>query len=172
MVVDTWYRKTMLKPAVHQACLLLGSNIEPEKNIPQALLLLQKQLTILQVSSIWESASVDCCYPDFLNMAVLASTSLDALQLKEQILRPLEAQMGRVRTDDKNASRPIDFDIVLFDGKLLDPALWQHVHRAAPIAELFPDLRSETGESLKNLAGRLAQSTPIQIRTDISIPFP
>ncbi len=123
----------------------------------------------MQVSSIWESASVDCCYPDFLNMAVLASTRLDANELKEQVLRPLEAQMGRVRTEDKNASRPIDFDIILFDGKLLDSDLWQHVHQAVPVAELFPDYLSETGESLKAVARRLVVTTPIQIRTDISI---
>jgi 2-amino-4-hydroxy-6-hydroxymethyldihydropteridine diphosphokinase len=161
-----------MNTATHQACLLLGSNIEPEQNIPRAVLLLQAMLTILKVSPIWESASVDCCYPDFLNLAVLVSTSLDAPQLKVQVLRPLEAQMGRVRTDDKNASRPIDFDIILFDGKLLDPDLWQHVHRAAPVAGLFPDLRSETGESLKDVVNVLAQSTPIQIRTDISLSLP
>src|SRR4030065_419488 len=102
----------------HQACLLLGSNIEPEQNIPRAVSLLQERLTILQVSSVWESASVDCCYPDFLNLALLVTTSLDAKQLKEQVLRPLEAQMGRVRTVDKNTSRPIDFDIIIFDGEL------------------------------------------------------
>jgi 2-amino-4-hydroxy-6-hydroxymethyldihydropteridine diphosphokinase len=163
---------TGMNAATHQVCLLLGSNIEPAKNIPHAILLLQQKLTILQVSSIWESASVDCCYPDYLNMAVLASTSLDATQLKEQVLRLLEAQMGRVRTEDKNASRPIDFDIILFDGKLLDPTLWQHVHQAAPVAELFPELRSETGESLKDVASRLAQSTPVQIRKDILISQP
>jgi 2-amino-4-hydroxy-6-hydroxymethyldihydropteridine diphosphokinase len=153
----------------HQACLMLGSNIEPEKNIPRAVILLQEKLTILQVSSVWESASVECCYPDFLDMAVLVSTILAAPVLKEQLLRPLETQMGRVRTDDKNASRPIDFDIILFDGQLLDPALWQHVHLATPVAELIPDLRSATGESIKDVANRLAQSTPIQKRMDISI---
>jgi 2-amino-4-hydroxy-6-hydroxymethyldihydropteridine diphosphokinase len=158
--------------ATHQACLLLGSNIEPEQNIPRAVVLLQEKLTILQVSSIWESASVDCCYPDFLNLAVLVSTPLDAAQLKEQVLRSLEAQMGRVRTEDKNASRPIDFDIILFDGALMDPALWQHAHRAVPVAELFPDYSSPTGDSLKDVAWRLAQSTPVQMRKDISISPP
>ena len=97
---------------MHQACLLLGSNIEPEQNLPIAVRLLQERLSILRVSSVWESASADCCYPDYLNLAVLVSTSLDAEQLKKQVLRPLEAQMGRVRTEDKNASRTIDFDII------------------------------------------------------------
>ena len=167
-----WYSGTGMSTVIHQACLLIGSNIEPEQNIPRAVVLLRENLTILQVSSIWESASVDCCYPDYLNMALSVSTSLDAKQLKEQMLRPLEAQMGRVRTEDKNASRPIDFDIILFDGVLLDPALWQHAHRAIPVAELFPDYHSKDGDSLKDVAMRLAQSTPVQMRKDISISLP
>ena len=152
----------------HEVCLLLGSNIEPENNIPKAMDLLKQKVTILRVSSVWESASMDCCYPDFLNLAVLVSTPLEAKQLKEQVLRPLEAQMGRVRTEDKNASRPIDFDIVLFDGESYDPELWQHVHRAMPVSEIFPDYRSAEGDQLSDTAKILAHSTPISIRHDIS----
>jgi len=158
-----------MSTVAHQVCLLLGSNIEPEQNIPRAVVLLQEKLTILQVSSVWESASVDCCYPDYLNMALSVTTSLDAQELKEQVLRPLEAQMGRVRTEDKNASRPIDLDIILFDGALLDPTLWQHAHLAVPVAELYPGYQSEEGDTLKDVATRLAQTTPVLIRKDISI---
>jgi 2-amino-4-hydroxy-6-hydroxymethyldihydropteridine diphosphokinase len=158
-----------MNTSMHQACLLLGSNIEPERNIPRAVVLLQEKLTIQQVSSIWESASVDCCYPDYLNMALLVLTPLGVYELKDQVLRPLEAQMGRVRTEDKNASRPIDFDIILFDGFLLDPTLWQYVHQAVPVAEIFPDYTSDTGEALKDVAMRLAQSMPVQTRKDIPI---
>jgi len=152
----------------HQVCLLLGSNITPENNIPMAMHLLEEKVPILRVSSVWESASADCCYPDFLNLAVLVSTPLEADQLKEQVLRPLEAQMGRVRTEDKNASRPIDFDIILFDGELYDPALWQQVHRAMPVSEIFPEYRSADGQQLSETAKSLAQSTLISIRHGIS----
>jgi 2-amino-4-hydroxy-6-hydroxymethyldihydropteridine diphosphokinase len=154
---------------LHQVCLLLGSNIEPEVNIPRAVDLLQEKVIIFKLSSVWESASVNCCYPDFLNLAAAVSTGFTADELKGQILRPLEAQMGRVRTEDKNASRTIDIDIILFDGDVLDPDVWLHVHRAAPVAELFPDTVSESGERLKDTARRLAESTPIQIRWDISV---
>lgn len=157
---------------MHQAYLLLGSNIEPEQNIPRAVHLLQEKLNILQVSSVWQSESVDCCYPDYLNLAILVSTPLDAPELIKQVIRPLEAQMGRVRTADKNASRPIDLDIVLFDGLLQDPTLWQHAHRAVPVAEIFPNYCSETGDLLEDVARRLALSTPIQLRKDISISLP
>ena len=158
-----------MSEAMHQVCLLLGSNIEPEKNIPRAIQLLEQKLTILEKSSIWESASESCCYPDFLNMAILGKTSLTAGQLKERILRPLEARMGRVRTSDKNASRPIDIDIILYDGQIIDPDLLQHVYLAVPVAELLPDYLSADGENLKDVAKRLAHSTPIKVRVDIPI---
>ncbi len=156
----------------HQACLLLGSNIEPERNLPRAVGLLQEQLSLLRISSVWESASVDCCYPDYLNTAVLVATTLGAGALKQQVLRPLEARLGRVRTEDKNASRPMDIDIIVFDGEVLDPELWKHAHRAVPISELVPQLLSPAGESLKSVADRLAGSTPMQLRKDISILLP
>jgi 2-amino-4-hydroxy-6-hydroxymethyldihydropteridine diphosphokinase len=157
---------------LHQACLLLGSNIEPERNIPRAVELLGEQTSISQVSSVWESASAECCYPDYLNMAVQVSTPLDPGLLKEQVLRPLEARMGRVRTEDKNASRPIDFDIILFDGTLVDATLLQFAFRAMPVSEIYPDFHSETGEPLKVIAKRLAQVNPVQIRKDVTISIP
>ena len=172
MEAGIYFRTNEGRKALHQVCLHLGSNIEPEQNIPRAVNLLQEKLPILQHSSVWESASVDCCYPDYLNMALLVSTQMDASELKEQLLRPLEARMGRVRTEDKNASRQIDVDIILFDGELQDPSLWQLVHLAVPVAEIYPELRSEAGETLKDIAVRLAQSTPIQIRKDIRITLP
>lgn len=154
---------------MHQACLLLGSNIDPDRNIPRAVGLLGERVKIMQVSSVWESASAECCYPDYLNMAVLVSTPLEAIQLKEQVLRPLEDQMGRVRTEDKNASRPIDFDIILFDGVLLDPSLLQFAFRAVPVSEIYPEFLSAEGDRLKDIAKRLAETNPVKIREDISI---
>jgi 2-amino-4-hydroxy-6-hydroxymethyldihydropteridine diphosphokinase len=156
-------------PVLHKACILLGSNIEPEKNIPRAVALLQERLTVLQASSIWESESVDCCYPNYLNLALLVATKLEEKTLKEQVLRPLEACMGRVRTENKNASRTIDLDIILFDGVVIDPALRQHAHLAMPVSELYPDYRVATGETLRTVADRLVKTTFLQLRKDISI---
>ncbi len=156
----------------HTACILLGSNIEPEANIPQAVCLLREKVSVLRVSSAWESASVECCYPDYINLAVLVKTSLYAEELKQQVLRPLEARMGRIRTEDINAPRPIDFDIILFDGVLMDPNLWEHVHRAMPVSELFPDYPSNGGETLLQVARRQAGITPIRQREDVAVTLP
>jgi len=158
-----------MEEEMHQACLLLGSNIEPERNIPRAVDLLNERLTILQVSSVWESASAECCYPDYLNLAALVATHLPASELKEKVLRPLEEQMGRVRTEDKNAARPIDLDIILFDGALLDPTLFEYAFRAVPVAEIFPEYPSAQGEALKDIARRLAETFPVQLRKDITV---
>jgi 2-amino-4-hydroxy-6-hydroxymethyldihydropteridine diphosphokinase len=158
---------------VHRVCLLLGSNIQPEKNLPLAVDLLRKQLTILQISSVWESKAVGSDSANILNAALLALTSLEAEVLKEQVLHPLEAQLRRVRTRDKNSPRTIDLDILLFDQQLLELNLWQSAYRAVPMAEVLPNFQSETGEFLRDAALRLAQTTPIWVRKDVSIdPFP
>ncbi len=129
----------------HQVCLLLGSNIQPERNLPLAIDLLQNHLTVLQISSVWETSPIGSNGPNFLNAALLAQTGFEQRTLKSQILIPLEAKMGRVRSADKNAPRPIDLDIILFDRLILDPTIWLFAHRAVPMAEIQPDIHSEAG---------------------------
>ena len=83
-----------------------------------------------------------------------------------------ETPRSRVRTIDKNAPRTIDLDILLFDQQCLDLNLWQTAFRAVPFAEVLPDFQSQSGESLKDPAVRLASMTPIWIRKDVLIfPF-
>ena len=151
----------------HQVCLLLGSNIQPEHNLPRAIDLLQFQLTVLRISSVWETSPVGTVGPSFLNAALLAQTPMKQKKLKLQILTPLEAEMGRVRTADKNAPRPIDLDIILFDGLILDPTLWLFAHRAVPVAEIQPDIRSEAGETLKETAAKFMSKGFIRLRQDV-----
>jgi 2-amino-4-hydroxy-6-hydroxymethyldihydropteridine diphosphokinase len=151
----------------HQACLLLGSNIQPESNLPNAIDLLQNRLTILRISSVWETTPVGSVGPNFLNAALLAQTPMDQNTLKLYILIPLETQMGRLRSADKNAARPIDLDIILFDRLILDPTLWHFAHRAVPVAEIQPDMRSEAGETLKEAAAKFMSEGFIRLRSDI-----
>ncbi len=155
--------------ADYQVCLLLGSNIQPERNLPLAVERLGCRVSILRASSVWETPAVGSRGPNFLNAALLCLTTFSAEALKWRVLRPLEAQLGRVRNADKNAPRPIDFDIITIDGKLHDPILWQYSFRAVPVAELLPDLESESGESLRNAAARLAAEMPVRLRPDITL---
>ena len=151
----------------HQVCLLLGSNIQPEHNLPRAIDFLQNQLTILRISSVWETSPVGSTGPNFLNAALLAQTPLNQKKIKLQIITPLEAEMGRVRSADKNAPRPIDLDIILFDGQILDPTLWLFAHRAVPMAEIQPDILSEAGETLKEAAEKFMAEGSIRLRPEV-----
>ena len=157
----------MITISEHQVCLLLGSNIQPERNLPLAVDQLQNRLIILRISSVWETPPVGTAGPSFLNAALVAQTALKQKSLKLQILTPLEAKMGRVRTTDKNAPRPIDLDIILFDGAILDPTLWLFAHRAVPVSEIQPDIRSEAGETLKEIAAKFMSAGSIRFRSDV-----
>ena len=160
-----------MNPVLHQACLLLGSNIRAEENLRRAMQNLQTRVIILKASSVWKTVAIGSDGPDFLNLALLVSTRWDAVGLKAQVLRPLEAEMGRVRSVDKNAPRPIDLDIIIFDGKPVDRLLWMHAYRAAPVAELLPEVLSDSGETLAHAAERLAAGEPVSRREDLSYAF-
>ena len=151
----------------HQACLLLGSNIQPEKNLALGMDLLRQKVKVVRSSSVWESPSVGSLGPDFLNIAVMVITPLEAVELKEKVLRPLEGQLGRVRSQDKNAPRTIDLDIILFDGQLEDPGLFLYAHRAVPVAELLPEFPSPRGRKLADIASELAKKTPIRLKPKV-----
>lgn len=142
-----------IRKTTHNAYLVLGSNISPEENILRAISLLKACVPVQAVSTTWETPPVGTTGLNFFNTAVHLTTHLACEQLKTRILRPIEFQLGRVRTEDKSAPRPIDLDVILFDGEVLDSRLWSQAYLAVPLAELLPDLRhAETGKSLARLA--------------------
>jgi 2-amino-4-hydroxy-6-hydroxymethyldihydropteridine diphosphokinase len=152
----------------NRVCLILGSNITPEQNILRALSLLEQLFPVDGVSVVWETPAVGSDGPNFLNAAVVIYTSLDAHSLKKQVLRPLEARLGRVRTLDKYAPRTLDIDIVAWNARILDHDVWRHAHLAVPVAELLPCYQSdETGEYLEQAAKRLSTQTPIRARPEV-----
>ena len=156
----------------HSVCLLLGSNIKPEENLFQAMMLLQREVTVIRSSSIWESEAVGSEGPNFLNAAVLVQSTCGKILLKEQVCRPLEAMLGRIRTKDRNAPRTIDIDIIIFDGQVVDPSLWVHAYVAVPVSEILVDYRSEEGQSLWDFAHKQKQRNSVLLRKDLSAyPF-
>lgn len=156
----------------HTVCLLLGSNIDPATNLVQAVNLLASQLTLLQSSSVWQSPSVGSSGPDYLNAAVTALTDLDAQQLKQKVLHPTEAALGRVRTENKFADRTLDIDLILFDGQVVDEDALYQSHCVVPISEIMPSYIREGGKMLKDIAVTAQTATPIWVRSDVSgYPF-
>lgn len=146
----------------HTAYVGLGSNVEPEKNLPRAIRVLAEKTDLVVVSSVWLAPAVGNPAPDFLNAAAKIRTPLSANELKEKILRPMEAQLGRQRGPDKFAPRPIDLDIVIFDEECLDADLWELAHLAVPLAAIYPNyFNATTGEMLQETANRLETKSKI-----------
>ena len=158
----------MIEPA-RQMVLLLGSNIQPEHNLPRAVAFLNRRFGIQAVSSVWESPAVGSDGPNFLNAAILLESNLSPQAMKDFVLRPLEASLGRVRSHDKNAPRTIDLDVVIWGNQTWDADIWRHAHAAVPAAELLPDLRQEeTGKTLAHVARNFRKEAKIYLRPEIT----
>ncbi len=151
----------------HTVCLLLGSNIEGDKNLVEALNLLKREITLLESSAVYHSPAVGSDGPDFLNAALLATTPLSREALKEEVFRPIEAKLKRVRTADKNAPRTIDIDLITYDGEVVDPTLWDYGHIALPVGEILP-----SHMKIKEVAMALAHSSAVVRKEELSsYPF-
>ncbi|MBX3037025.1 MAG: 2-amino-4-hydroxy-6-hydroxymethyldihydropteridine diphosphokinase [Anaerolineales bacterium] len=124
---------------MNKVYLNLGSNIEPEKNIPQAVKLLQEVAKVESVSSVWETKSVGYDGANFLNACVLIVTNLQPDELKNKILRPIEDKVGRIRNENRYAPRTIDIDIILFNETPHNLETWNHAFVIVPLAELIPN---------------------------------
>jgi 2-amino-4-hydroxy-6-hydroxymethyldihydropteridine diphosphokinase len=158
----------MYKPV--WALITLGSNINPGQNLPQAIDRLGRQpgIAVQKVSPVYETAPVggQPGQPVFHNAAVLLETTLEPAALK-QALFEVEAGLGRVRTANKYAPRPIDLDIAFYGGenfelagrRIPDPDAARFAHLALPLADVAPNwVHPELGITLAQLITRLNYS--------------
>lgn len=98
----------------------IGSNIEAESNIPKVLEILQKQVEVLRVSQLIKTKPIGIVdQPDFTNGAVKIKTKLNITELN-LLLKGIEDQMGRDRTNPKFGPRCIDLDIAAWNGEIVD----------------------------------------------------
>lgn len=144
----------------HDVYLSLGSNIDPEANLPRAIEMLAKYGHVKEVSGVWESHPVGAEGPNFLNASVLLETDIPAPALKDRLARPIETAMGRVRSADRNSPRPIDIDVMLVDGEPFNLDRWDSAFVLLPIAELLPDApHPVTHEPLREAAEQARRKT-------------
>jgi 2-amino-4-hydroxy-6-hydroxymethyldihydropteridine diphosphokinase len=152
----------------HLAYLNLGSNIQPETNLPKALNLLSEYGEVQKVSSVWESEAVGAIGPNYLNVCAAFRSSFSQVALKEQVIQQIETQLGRQRSANKYASRTIDIDIVVFDDEFLNQESWKLAYVVVPLAEVYPEYRNrETGETVGEIAARLRQSVWLETRRGV-----
>jgi 2-amino-4-hydroxy-6-hydroxymethyldihydropteridine diphosphokinase len=127
----------------------LGSNIDPQNNIPSALLALKTYLPITAISNFYKTRAVSRTkQPDFFNGVVKIQTGRSPREIKFNILRNIEQRFGRVRSADKFTARTIDLDMILYgslvvnepDLHLPDPSIRIYPFVAIPLLELALDL--------------------------------
>ncbi|MBI2843744.1 MAG: 2-amino-4-hydroxy-6-hydroxymethyldihydropteridine diphosphokinase [Armatimonadetes bacterium] len=142
----------------------VGSNIDPEKNVSLALGHLAREFRVVDVSTFY------CTEPEgrpeqppYYNGVVEIETPVSAVDLKQH-LRQIEGRLGRNRTEDKFAPRPIDLDIVLYCDDNVppgieksDPEISSRAFIAVPLSELAPDLAlPDSGRPIKDIASGFA----------------
>jgi len=120
----------------------IGANLSPEANIRRGLELLAEHTRVLAISTFYRSPAL--ARPeqaDYLNGAAALETALSPADLKA-LLRAIEHALGRQRTPDKLAARPIDLDVLVFGRELVAPReeLLARPFVALPLAQLAPEL--------------------------------
>lgn len=99
----------------------IGSNINPEKNIPLALKLLGDHMTVEKVSELVTTPPIGITsQPDFVNGAVRVTTHLSRQEL-ERVLKTTEDLTGRDRSLPRFGPRTIDLDLVVWNQEIVDP---------------------------------------------------
>lgn len=150
--------------------LSLGSNIDKEHNLPEAVRLLRELCaateqpvtsagsvtgcSVVAVAPVYETAPTGLLnQPSFFNTAILIHTLLSAPEIKETIIAAIETKLRRVRQADKNAPRTIDIDIAFFNDSVFnyelsdgstrrvpDKDILRFPHVAVPLADILPDM--------------------------------
>ncbi len=145
----------------------LGSNEgDREAQLVSALEALSRidAVAVLRCSSLFESAPVGPPQPRYLNAVVELECALPPTRLL-CILKQIEQDLGRRLEGPHWGPRPIDLDILLWEGQIIAepqlqvPHLELHKRRFAlePLAELAPDAEHPVlGMTMKELLTQLA----------------
>jgi 2-amino-4-hydroxy-6-hydroxymethyldihydropteridine diphosphokinase len=128
----------------------VGSNIDPERNIPAAVRRLSGLADLVAVSTFYRTRPLDRPeQADFRNGMVWIRAALERDRVERDLLKPIEAELGRVRAADKHAPRTIDLDLALYGSARhsdwVDADVYRRNFIAVPLAELSPDLRLANG---------------------------
>lgn len=125
----------------------LGSNLGDRiANLRQAIQVLSSRVEVIATSEVYESEphGVEGKQPRYLNMALAGRTDLAPQELLEH-LRSIEQKLGRM-PDTHNNPRPIDLDILLYEGLIYTtpeltiphPRMHERAFVLAPLSDIAP----------------------------------
>jgi 2-amino-4-hydroxy-6-hydroxymethyldihydropteridine diphosphokinase len=145
----------------------IGSNIEPAENVRAAIRVLARQARLVGISMVYLTEALGRPdQPPYYNCVVEIETDAPPAEIKFGMLRDIENQLGRKRTQDKYAARTIDLDLIVYGDlvldtegiKLPDPDIPERPFLAVPLAELAPDMvLAGYGLHVGEIAARLPQ---------------
>ena len=167
------------RPA-NRAYLSLGSNIEPEQNLPAAVRALAAFGRVVAVSSVWESAPFGVKrqqLPERRGSAGDGTIRGEDLSTKPS-RRSSNSSAEFGDPHDKNAPRTIDVDLSLFNRdvfelaghRIPDPDIVKRPFVAVPLAELDPDYVHPTvGRTLADIAASWTTNSGLRPRPDVRL---
>lgn len=139
----------------------VGSNIEPEVNVKKGLAKLAARTAVRGVSTFYRTRPLGRPEQDsFINGVVEVETGLGPRELKG-VLREIEAECGRLWTEDKYAPRTLDLDVIVYGDLVIseegltlpDPEVPARPFLAVPLAELAPGMTlAGDGRKMSELA--------------------
>jgi dihydroneopterin aldolase/2-amino-4-hydroxy-6-hydroxymethyldihydropteridine diphosphokinase len=162
----------------------IGSNVAPAENVEKAIRQLSGALQVRGISTVYLTEAVGRPgQPPYYNCVVEIETDVMPAELKQQVLRRIEKELGRVRSTDRSAARTIDLDLLLYDRLVMatggltlpDPDIVKRPYLAIPLLELAPDLQlpgsdlriSEIAAALPQDAMKPLQDYTARLRKDI-----
>ena len=134
----------------------VGSNIDPQRHIPDALRALRSRFGPIACSPAYRSPPLGFEGEDFINCAVRLHSGLGAAQLVA-CLKDLESKAGRRAGRSAPGSRELDLDLLLYGDRVIDregirlprPDVLEYAFVLRPLADLAPGLvHPQTGRTL------------------------
>lgn len=146
----------------------LGSNVDRENRLRQAVADLRRRFGEIELSPVYESAAVGFDGRDFLNLVAGLETSL-GVEAVAAVFREIEDGLGRDRGQPRFSSRSIDLDILTYADLVLDlpglriprPEILENAYVLKPLQDLAPDdVHPETGQTYAELWRLMAPAAP------------
>ena len=165
------------------AYLGLGSNVgDPPTNLARAVELLRSRgLTVEAVSSGYSTQPVGeiLDQPDFLNAVVAVDTDLGPEELLD-LVKSIEAEMGRETGLPRHSPRIIDIDLLLLGGTEYESERLSLPHREVstrrfvlvPLLEIAPDLTLPDGSPVADRLAALEDDPDQAVTPAGPLPLP